>query len=37
MTVSKSHMMHPQSSLLTIGESVLKESDDLTIHIRTDI
>ena len=37
MTVSKSHTMHPQSSLLTIGESVQKESDDLTIPIRSDI
>ena len=31
MIVSKSRTMHPQSSLLTIGGTVLKESDDLVI------
>ena len=31
MTVSKSHTMHPQSPPLTIGRTVLKESDDLVI------
>ena len=29
--VSRSRTMHPQSPLLTIGETVLKESDDLVI------
>ena len=29
--VSRSHTMHPQSLPLTIGETVLKESDDLAI------
>ena len=29
--VSRSHTMHPQSSPLTIGGTVLKESDDLVI------
>ena len=31
MIVSKSRTMHPQSSLLTIGGTVLKKSDDLVI------
>ena len=31
MTVSMSRAMHPQSSPLTIGGTVLKESDDLDI------
>ena len=31
MIVSKSHTMHPQSLALTIGGTVLKESDDLVI------
>ena len=31
MIVSRSRTMHPQSSLLTIGGNVLKESDDLVI------
>ena len=31
MIVSKPHTMHPQSSPLTIGRTVLKESDDLVI------
>ena len=31
MIVSKSHTMHPQSPPLTIGGTVLKESDDLVI------
>ena len=31
MIVSRSHTMHPQSSPLTIGGTVLKESDDLAI------
>ena len=31
MIVSRSHTMHPQSSPLTIGGTVLKESDDLVI------
>ena len=31
MIVSNSRTMHPQSSPLTIGETVLKESDDLVI------
>ena len=31
MIVSKSHTMHPQSPVLTIGRTVLKESDDLVI------
>ena len=31
MIVSRSHTMHPQSSLLTIGGTLLKESDDLVI------
>ena len=31
MIVSRSHTMHPQSPLLTIGGTVLKESDDLVI------
>ena len=29
--VSRSHTMHPQSPTLTIGRTVLKESDDLVI------
>ena len=29
--VSRSRTMHPQSSTLTIGRTVLKESDDLVI------
>ena len=29
--VSRSRTMHPQSPLLTIGRTVLKESDDLVI------
>ena len=29
--VSRSHTMHPQSQPLTIGGTVLKESDDLII------
>ena len=29
--VSRSHTMHPQSPQLTIGRTVLKESDDLDI------
>ena len=31
MTVYRSHTMHPQSPALTIGGTVLKESDDLVI------
>ena len=31
MIVSKSRTMHPQSPPLTIGGTVLKESDDLVI------
>ena len=31
MIVSRSRTMHPQSSALTIGGTVLKESDDLVI------
>ena len=31
MIVSRSRTMHPQSSPLTIGGTVLKESDDLVI------
>ena len=31
MIVSRSHTMHPQSHPLTIGGTVLKESDDLDI------
>ena len=31
MIVSRSRTMHPQSSQLTIGGTVLKESDDLVI------
>ena len=31
MVVSRSRTMHPQSPPLTIGETVLKESDDLVI------
>ena len=31
MIVSRSHTMHPQSPPLTIGGTVLKESDDLVI------
>ena len=31
MKVSRSHTLHPQSPPLTIGGSVLKESDDLVI------
>ena len=31
MIVSRSLTMHPQSPALTIGETVLKESDDLVI------
>ena len=31
MIVSRSHTMHPQSPALTIGGTVLKESDDLVI------
>ena len=31
MIVSRSHTMHPQSPTLTIGGTVLKESDDLVI------
>ena len=31
MVVSRSHTMHPQSPLLTVGGTVLKESDDLVI------
>ena len=31
MIVSRSHTMYPQSTLLTIGGTVLKESDDLVI------
>ena len=31
MIVSRSHTRHPQSSPLTIGGTVLKESDDLVI------
>ena len=31
MIVSRSHTMHPHSPLLTIGGTVLKESDDLVI------
>ena len=31
MIVSRSHTVHPQSQPLTIGETVLKESDDLVI------
>ena len=31
MIVSRSRTMHPQSPPLTIGETVLKESDDLVI------
>ena len=31
MIVSRSHTMHPQSAPLTIGRTVLKESDDLVI------
>ena len=31
MIVSRSHTMHPQSPSLTIGGTVLKESDDLVI------
>ena len=31
MIVSRSHTMYPQSPPLTIGETVLKESDDLVI------
>ena len=35
MIVSKSRTMHPQSPPLTIGGTVLKESDDLVILGRT--
>ena len=31
MIVSRSRTMHPQSTALTIGGTVLKESDDLVI------
>ena len=31
MIVSKSRTMHPQSPLLTIGGTVLKQSDDIVI------
>ena len=31
MIVSRSRTMHPQSSPLTIGRTVLKESDDLIL------
>ena len=31
MIVSRSRRMHPQSPALTIGDTVLKESDDLVI------
>ena len=31
MRVSRSRIMHPQSPALTIGGTVLKESDDLVI------
>ena len=31
MIVSRSHIMHPQSPSLTIGGTVLKESDDIVI------
>ena len=31
MIVSRSHTMHPQSPALTVGRTVLKESDDLFI------
>ena len=31
MKLSRSHIMHPQSPALTIGGTVLKESDDLVI------
>ena len=31
MIVSRSRTMHPQSPILTIGGTVLKESDDLVI------
>ena len=31
MIISRSHTMHPQSPPLTIGGTVLKESDDLVI------
>ena len=33
MIVSRSRTMHPQSPPLTIGETVLKESDDLVILV----
>ena len=35
MIVSRSRTMHPQSPPLTIGETVLKESDDLVILLMT--
>ena len=34
MIISRSRTMHPQSQPLTIGGSVLKESDDLVILVR---
>ena len=33
--VSMSRTIHPQSPALTIGETVLKESDDLVIFVVT--
>ena len=36
MIVSKSHSMHPQSPTLTIGGTVLKESDDLIFGVTFD-
>ena len=35
MIVSMSHTMHPQSPALTIGRTVLKESDDIVIFRET--
>ena len=37
MIVSRSRTMHPQSPPLTIGGTVLEESDDLAIYIGNDI
>ena len=37
MIVSRSRILHPQSPALTIGGTVLKESDDLACYIGSDV
>ena len=37
MIVSRSCTLHPQSPTVTIGGTVLKESDDLNCYIGSDI